>query len=704
MKLLKTICIFTIALSMVLIPNRYIGVIKEVYGDATVVNGLGNDEGTLVWSDDFDGNSLDTTKWNNEGATGAGGYGNKELQDYEMDYCEVKDGKLIIKPTIKWNRSTNQLARNGYNYECYSTKLWTKNQFNFKNGRIEITAKLPKAKGTWAAGWMLGTGSDGSWPRCGEIDIFETTSESSKTLIPQSIHCQKFNGMPTSSGNKHWDTTVDTATTEYHRYGAIWNDKTITFTVDGIPKGTYDPSMYSLSGDGTDDSTIWPFNESAYLILNCAIGGTLGGSVDPTYWTKIASDGDIDTYQDKMYIDSVKVYKTKKASSEETTTEDSGSDNPDVGGTWDSYFGANDGSFWEGALGSLNNVSNTGFTARMEQVGWGGVWGGQARRAVNIKKGKKYCISFKVRSTNVDKYIYIKIAKQEALAHGFWEKLPKGQTVTVNESFIAKNDADQIIFGIGGDFGDRSGASDLDADERYNIFDQQFGANAHTSLLLNDANGDAAAATNIIVSDYTIRSDFAHNIDDFDYAVSGNQIALEWKDNEYTKELVKAGQTYNVYLDGVLVGSGINKNSYIISNVSNGFHHVGVSATYKGDETEPLTKLVGVNGNNNNTNNNQSNVANNNKTSIKKIKAKKKSLKITWKKVKGVNGYQLQYGRKKSMKGAKTVTIKKATDTSKTIKKLNKKKKYYVRIRTFILNKGKSIYSPWSAVKAKKTK
>ena len=219
-----------------------------------------------------------------------------------MNYCEVKDGSLVIKPQFQWNTATKKPVSGSY----YSTKLWTRGQYSLKYGKIEFRAKMPKGKGTWAAGWMLG--ENFTWPTCGEIDVFETTFDVLKQTIPQSLHCPKFNGMATSSGNKHWDTTVTDATSAYHTYGVIWTDKDITFTIDGKVTGTYSPSMYSLEGDGTSDINIWPYNQNFYLILNCAIGGVLGGTVDPTYWTKIATNGNIETYQDYFYIDWVRVY------------------------------------------------------------------------------------------------------------------------------------------------------------------------------------------------------------------------------------------------------------------------------------------------------------------------------------------------------------------------------------------------------------
>lgn len=257
----------------------------------------------LTWSDEFNGTSLDMTKWNNKGATGAGGYGNLELQDYQMEYSEVKNGNFVIKPQFKWDAEKEELVSGSY----YSTKIWTKDLYSVKYGKIEFRAKLPKGRGTWAAAWMLG--ENNSWPLCGEIDILETTGNIAKDSIPQSIHCGRFNGLPSSPGNKGQRAIVTDATSEYHIYGIIWDKHKITFTVDGKETWTYNPDTYSSTGEGNDDPFIWPFNQKFYLILNCAIGGNLGGPVTPEFWTKIATDGNIETYEDYYYIDYVRVYK-----------------------------------------------------------------------------------------------------------------------------------------------------------------------------------------------------------------------------------------------------------------------------------------------------------------------------------------------------------------------------------------------------------
>lgn len=89
------------------------------------------------------------------------------------------------------------------------------------------------------------------------------------------------------------------------------------------------------------------------------------------------------------------------------------------------------------------------------------------------------------------------------------------------------------------------------------------------------------------------------------------------------------------------------------------------------------------------------------KTTLKSAKnAKGKKIVVKWKKNTAGNGYQIQYSTsKKFAKGNKTKTISKNKTTSYTIKKLKKKKTYYVRIRTYKKVSGKTYYSGWSSVK-----
>ena len=89
-------------------------------------------------------------------------------------------------------------------------------------------------------------------------------------------------------------------------------------------------------------------------------------------------------------------------------------------------------------------------------------------------------------------------------------------------------------------------------------------------------------------------------------------------------------------------------------------------------------------------------------TSILKLKAGKKRASLKWRKVADASGYEVQYSLKKNFKAKKTVRIKDAQVTSRTIKKLKKGKVYYFRIRTYRTSDGTKLYSAWS--KKKKTK
>ena len=179
---------------------------------------------------------------------------------------------------------------------------------------------------------------------------------------------------------------------------------------------------------------------------------------------------------------------------------------------WGSYFGANEG-WYEGAEGKLTSNSASGFTAAIDSVGWGGVWGAQVyidgaksdnARNVKVKKGQTYTLSFNIKATNVTKFVYVKVATGETLAYSTWVKVPANKTVKFNKKFKAKANANSVYFGLGGDVGDRmSAVTDEDAETRYNVFQSQFKMPAEEGLA-NDANGDYTASSLITVSKFTL--------------------------------------------------------------------------------------------------------------------------------------------------------------------------------------------------------
>ncbi len=94
---------------------------------------------------------------------------------------------------------------------------------------------------------------------------------------------------------------------------------------------------------------------------------------------------------------------------------------------------------------------------------------------------------------------------------------------------------------------------------------------------------------------------------------------------------------------------------------------------------------------------------------IKKVKAGKKLFKIIWKKVKGADGYIIQYSLSRKFKKGKkyltkTITVKNKKSAKKIVKKLKKNKKYYVRVRAFKKTAKKKTLGKWSRIKSVKVK
>ena len=126
------------------------------------------EEWELVWSDEFDGDSLNAANWDiqvGDGtAEGIPGWGNNELQWYQADNLSVADGNLTISAR----------AENVEGYGYTSGRIRTYQKFEFTYGRIEANVKAAPGQGLWSAFWMMPTDSPyGTWAASGELDIME---------------------------------------------------------------------------------------------------------------------------------------------------------------------------------------------------------------------------------------------------------------------------------------------------------------------------------------------------------------------------------------------------------------------------------------------------------------------------------------------------------------------------------------------------
>lgn len=239
-----------------------------------------NDHLTLVWGDEFDYTGLpDTNKWDYD--VGGHGWGNSELQYYTENRSEnarVVNGVLIIE--------AHQESFQGRNYT--SARVISKNKGDWKYGRFEIRAKLPKGRGTWPAIWMLPTDwVYGGWPSSGEIDIMEHVGYD-MNRVHGTIHTSDFNHTKgTQIGTSVLATNVDT---EFHDYALEWREDRIDIFLDGEP-------YFSVSDNGTGFAA-WPFDQRFHLLLNIAVGGAWGG----------VQGIDDSIFSQRMEIDYVRVY------------------------------------------------------------------------------------------------------------------------------------------------------------------------------------------------------------------------------------------------------------------------------------------------------------------------------------------------------------------------------------------------------------
>lgn len=219
-----------------------------------------------VWSEEFDDDrgdgSIDEFKWNliHSGS----GNGNNEAQFYttRRDNLYIEDG--ILKIVGK---------REGFDGKDYTSgKITTKHQGDWGPGtRIEVRAKLPLGVGTWPAIWMMPTDMNyGGWPDSGEIDIMEALGRSHGKVFG-TIHTGAYNHMKGTHQGKSFYTDFS----EWHTYALHWEEDKLTWYVDGNEYNTFAP-------DNVNDYAKWPFNRRFYLILNLALGGNLGGSIQ--FW------------------------------------------------------------------------------------------------------------------------------------------------------------------------------------------------------------------------------------------------------------------------------------------------------------------------------------------------------------------------------------------------------------------------------------
>lgn len=249
---------------------------------------------TLVWNDEFnyEGTPSDK-KWHHQYIPIIGGsWANGEKQHYtaRTDNSFVSDGTLKI--VAKRETYTFEGSRKSF------TSARLNSKFELEYGRIDVRAKLPSAEGTWPAIWTLGTnvGERGNyhgttagnvgWPACGEIDIMEQDGTDKEKLYGTFHWADASSGQNASFGLTKTSAVlgIGTPSADFHLYSLVWTPATLKIFVDNV-----------LLVQLTNSSSV-PFDNPHYLLLNIAMGGTLGGSIPSSF------------SQDTMEVDYVRFY------------------------------------------------------------------------------------------------------------------------------------------------------------------------------------------------------------------------------------------------------------------------------------------------------------------------------------------------------------------------------------------------------------
>jgi beta-glucanase (GH16 family) len=243
---------------------------------------------TLVWHDEFDGATIDRSRWGFQ-VDGEGG-GNNELQYYTSRESNafVENGSLVIRALRE--TYTGEDGTRSYT----SGRLYSQGTGSWKYGRFEIRAKLPFGQGIWPAIWMMPLLSIyGGWAASGEIDIMELLGHE-PSRVYGTLH---FGGVSPANQQSGASFKLPSGSfaDDFHVFALEWDTTEFRWFVDDSLYSTKTQSVWYTTA--TDAPRPAPFDQAFYLILNVAVGGK---------WPK-DPDGTT-TFPQTMNIDYVRVF------------------------------------------------------------------------------------------------------------------------------------------------------------------------------------------------------------------------------------------------------------------------------------------------------------------------------------------------------------------------------------------------------------
>lgn len=241
----------------------------------------------LVWSDEFDGEAVNLDNWTYD--IGGWGWGNGEAQHYtdRPENARTENGLLVI-----------ELRKEPFEDSSYtSARLKSQGLQEFQYGRIEARINVPKGAGTWPAFWMLGAAFDQNspdpakqWPNIGEIDIMEYVGRE-PDLVLGTVHGPGYAG---AGGKSKWNRQEFDIGDDWHTFAIDWNADRIQWFFD-------DEQYFELTPENVGQRE-WVFDQPFFIILNSALGGTLGGVIAPELEFPVP-----------YYVDYVRVYQQNQS-------------------------------------------------------------------------------------------------------------------------------------------------------------------------------------------------------------------------------------------------------------------------------------------------------------------------------------------------------------------------------------------------------
>ncbi len=272
----------------------YSGTLSQVMSQSVTSNIVVD---TLVWSDEFSNSTganvaPNSSVWTYD--TGAGGWGNQELETYcawgsMTTPCDASNPNAYVGT----DGYLHIIARKASTSIYTSARLKTQGLFSFSYGRIEAKMLLPQGQGLWSAFWMLGNNiTKVNWPACGEQDIMEHINAPQPDWVAASLH-----GTNANLRQDYQGAGQPFSTAEWHTYGMIWSPGHVEYYVDAPTNIFASFTTSSLSGQS---GAVWPFDSGsgAFIILNLAVGGAWPGNPDGTT-----------PFPSEVLVDYIRIYK-----------------------------------------------------------------------------------------------------------------------------------------------------------------------------------------------------------------------------------------------------------------------------------------------------------------------------------------------------------------------------------------------------------